>query len=63
MAHLVETPVFTRLVQDALAPDGYRALRIALVLPPEAGAVVARTRGLRKLRPAPAARGKRGGCG
>jgi hypothetical protein len=50
MVHFVETPVFTRLVAAALGPDEYRALQLALLLRPEAGAVIAGTHGLRKLR-------------
>lgn len=61
MVHFVETPVFTRLVAAALEPAEYRALQLALVLRPEAGAVIAGTHGLRKLRWAPAGRGRRGG--
>ena len=61
MVHFVETPVFTRLVAAALGPEEYRALQLALLLRPEAGAVIAGTHGLRKLRWAPAGRGKRGG--
>lgn len=61
MVHFVETPVFTRLVAAALGPGEYRTLQLALLLRPEAGAVIAGTRGLRKLRWAPAGRGKRGG--
>jgi mRNA-degrading endonuclease RelE of RelBE toxin-antitoxin system len=59
--HFVETPIFTRVVAGALGPEEYRALQAALVLRPEAGAVIAGTHGLRKLRWAPAGRGKRGG--
>ena len=61
MIHFVETPVFTRLVASALGPDEFRALQLALVLRPEAGAIVAGTQGLRKMRWAGAGRGKRGG--
>ena len=61
MLHFVETPVFTRQVAAALGPDEFRALQLALLLRPDAGAVVAGTRGLRKVRWAPAGRGKRGG--
>ena len=53
--------MFTRLVKAALGSDEYRALQLALFLRPEAGAVIAGTHGLRKLRWAPSGRGKRGG--
>ena len=53
--------MFTRQVGAALVAEEYRALQLALLLRPEWGAVVAGTHGLRKLRWAPAGRGKRGG--
>lgn len=53
--------MFSRQVAAALGPDEFRALQLALLLRPEAGPVIAGTHGLRKLRWAPAGRGKRGG--
>ena len=53
--------MFTRQAAAALGPDEFRALQLALLLRPDAGAVVAGTHGLRKVRWAPAGRGKRGG--
>lgn len=61
MLHFVETPVFTRRVREALGAEEYRGLQLALLLRPEAGAVIRGTGGLRKLRWAPEGRGKRGG--
>jgi hypothetical protein len=48
-------------VRAELGDEEYRALQLALLLRPEWGAVIGETRGLRKLRWAPAGRGKRGG--
>ena len=59
---LIETPVFTRLVLDQLTDDEYRALQLYLVVHPEAGAILPRSGGLRKLRWRLPGRGKRGGA-
>lgn len=58
---LVETPVFTRLVQELLSDDSYRHLQVHLVVNPEAGDVIPGGSGLRKLRWREPGRGKRGG--
>lgn len=58
---LVETPVFTRLVQELLSDDSYRRLQVHLVVNPEAGDVIPGGSGLRKLRWQESGRGKRGG--
>jgi hypothetical protein len=57
----VETPVFTREITSLMPDDDYRSLQIALLLRPEAGAVVRGAGGLRKIRWALPGRGKRGG--
>jgi hypothetical protein len=57
----VETPVFTKRLEDLLADDDYRALQIALLLRPEQGALIKGGGGLRKIRWAPRGVGKRGG--
>ena len=59
---LIETPVFTRQVTEQLSDDDYRALQLYLVLRPEAGAIIPRSGGLRKLRWGLPGRGKRGGA-
>jgi len=59
---LIETPTFTRQVQEALSDDEYRALQLHLVLRPDAGDVIAGTGGLRKVRWRLRGRGKRGGA-
>lgn len=57
----IESHLFSRQVQDALADDDYRALQEYLVARPDAGVLVSGGGGLRKLRWAGSGRGKRGG--
>jgi hypothetical protein len=61
MISFVETKLFTRLVQDYLSDDEYSKLQQALLANPDAGAVIPRSGGIRKLRWGVAGRGKRGG--
>jgi len=58
---IIETPVFTRRIKAALSDDEYRELQRALVINPEAGAVIPGGGGLRKLRWAVPGKGKSGG--
>jgi hypothetical protein len=46
----IETKLFTRLVQEYLSDDEYRALQLALMERPEAGSVIRGSGGIRKLR-------------
>ena len=57
----VETPVFTRLIRDFLDDDRYRSLQMALLLRPQAGALIPGSGGLRKVRWGTGAKGKRSG--
>jgi len=57
----IETPIFTADVRALLSDDEYAALQQHLVVQPNAGAVIAGTGGLRKIRWTTAGRGKRGG--
>jgi hypothetical protein len=57
----IETRLFTRLVNDYLSDEEYWELQTTLLENPEAGAVIAGTGGVRKMRWAPSHRGKRGG--
>lgn len=61
MISFVETKLFTRLVQEYLSDDEYSKLQQALLTNPEAGALIPRSGGVRKLRWGVAGRGKRGG--
>lgn len=57
----IEAPTFSRLIHRYLSDDEYAALQWALVLRPEAGAIIPGSGGIRKLRWAAKGRGKRGG--
>ena len=57
----VETPIFTKRIKGLLDDEDYRALQSALLLRPEQGALMKGSGGLRKIRWAHRARGKRGG--
>jgi len=50
MISLVETKLFTRLVQEYLSDDEYSKLQQALVANREAGVVIPGSGGVRKLR-------------
>jgi len=58
---IIETPIFTRRIQDVLGDDEYRLLQAQLVQNPGAGKIVPGSGGLRKLRWAAGGHGKRGG--
>jgi mRNA-degrading endonuclease RelE of RelBE toxin-antitoxin system len=57
----IETPVFTRRVQEFLHDDEYGKLQAFLSEHPEAGKIIRHSGGIRKLRWAGSGRGKRGG--
>ena len=57
----IETPVFTRQVQELLSDEAYSAFQWYMALNPEAGDVIQGTRGLRKVRWSATGRGRRGG--
>ncbi len=56
-----ESPIFTKQVSRYLNDDEYTALQWALAERPEAGDLIPRSGGLRKLRWQAEGRGKRGG--
>ena len=58
---IIETTVFTRLIQEQMDDDNYRELQAALVQNPESGKVISGSGGLRKVRWKVEGRGKRGG--
>lgn len=57
----IETPLFSRIVQNYFSDDEYTALQLALVMSPDAGPVIRGSGGIRKLRWGATGRGKRGG--
>jgi mRNA-degrading endonuclease RelE of RelBE toxin-antitoxin system len=58
---IIETPVFTKRVLDALTDDEYRELQQFIAEDPGAGSIIPGSHGLRKLRWTMSGRGKRGG--
>ncbi len=58
----IETPAFTRTVEELLDDEEYRSLQLALLLRPQSGALVPGSGGLRNVRWSLKHRGKRGGC-
>ena len=58
---IIETPIFTRLVESLLNDEEYRKLQGCLCLAPQAGNIIRGSGGLRKIRWAHGQRGKRGG--
>ena len=58
---IVETPIFTKRVLQALDEDQYRLLQAALIAAPDSGSVIPGGGGIRKLRWGGSGRGKRGG--
>lgn len=59
---LIETTIFTQLINELMDEDQYRELQNAIVGNPEAGDLIKKSGGLRKLRWKPEGRGKRGGA-
>lgn len=57
----VETPLFTRQIADAMDAEEYRAFQTMLAERPDAGALLRRGGGLRKVRWAVGGRGKSAG--
>ncbi len=58
---IIETPIFTKKINDVLSDDEYSRLQWALVINPEAGELIPGGQGLRKLRWSIPGKGKRGG--
>ena len=57
----VETPIFTRRIQEYMDDEEYAEMQVYLSQRPGAGKVIRGTGGMRKLRWAGSGRGKRGG--
>jgi hypothetical protein len=58
----LETPVFTRQINELVDDEEYRLLQARLIANPDAGDLIPRSGGLRKVRLGVAGRGKRGGA-
>ena len=58
---IVETPIFTRRIQELISEDEYRLLQLHVVNKPDAGKIVQGSGGLRKLRWSAGGHGKSGG--
>jgi len=58
---IIETPIFTRRIQELIPDEEYRLLQIHLVNRPDAGKTIPGSGGLRKLRWSAGGHGKSGG--
>ena len=58
---IIETPIFTKLINGLMSDDEYKDLQEALVTRPEMGALIKNSGGLRKVRWSLEGRGKSGG--
>jgi mRNA-degrading endonuclease RelE of RelBE toxin-antitoxin system len=58
---IIETPIFTRRVQELLSDEEYRQLQLAIASQPEVGPILRGSGGIRKLRWSAQGRGRRGG--
>lgn len=57
----VETTLFSKLLPEYLSDDAYRSLQNYLIERPDAGAIIQRSGGVRKVRWAAGGKGKSGG--
>jgi hypothetical protein len=58
---IVETPIFTKLINEIMSDDEYKELQEALVIKPDLGVLIKNSGGLRKVRWSVDGRGKSGG--
>ncbi len=58
---IIETPLFTRQIQELMSDDTYCQLQEALIIRPDIGDIIKGSGGLRKVRWKLKGRGKRGG--
>lgn len=58
---IIETPIFTKLIQTMMSDDEYKELQVALVTRPNLGDVIKGSGGLRKVRWNIEGRGKSSG--
>ena len=57
----IETPVFSKQIQELLSDEEYRKLQESLLMRPDAGDLIPGSGGLRKVRWRVVGKGKRGG--
>ncbi len=58
---IIETPIFTKRVQEILTNEEYRLFQIKIIGDPKAGKIIQGSGGIRKIRWSASGRGKRGG--
>jgi len=58
---IIETSIFSHLIQEIMSDDDYRSLQEALITKPDAGDVIRGSGGLRKVRWKVEGKGKSGG--
>jgi mRNA-degrading endonuclease RelE of RelBE toxin-antitoxin system len=58
---IIETPIFTRIIQRLIPEEEYRLFQLHLVNRPEAGKIIVGSGGLRKVRWSAGGHGKSGG--
>ena len=58
---IIETPIFTKRIQELISDEEYRLLQMYLANRPDAGKTIVGSGGLRKIRWSAAGHGKRGG--
>ena len=58
---IIETPAFTKRVQEILSEEEYRIFQIKITSDPGAGKIIIGSGGIRKIRWSGSGRGKRGG--
>ena len=57
---IIETPIFTKRVQDIQTEEEYRLFQIKIISDPQTGKIIQGSGGIRKIRWAGSGRGKRG---
>ncbi len=58
---IIETPIFTKRIQELIPDEEYRLLQVHLINRPDAGKIMRGSGGLRKLRWSAGGHGKSGG--
>jgi len=58
---IIETPIFTKLINSLMTDEDYHEFQIMLIDQPDAGKIIPGSGGIRKIRWSGSGRGKRGG--